>query len=360
MTSILISSSEQYSGKSSLCLGLGVLLKEMGYKVGYMKPIGNILVDVNGSLADKDGEGVAKLLDIKDKREYITPILLTENLVADTLKGKEKGLDTILKAAFNKISVDKDIVLIEGAGGIGAGAMYKLSDPEIASQLNTKMLLITRYDSARAIDRVLCDLRIIQRTDMLIGIILNEVPSDKLDNVLHLVVPFLEKQGIKVFGVIPEDHMLRTISISEIVESLNAEVLIDSDNMDELVEHYLVGAMEVGSAIKYFRRMPNSAVITGGDRADIQMAAIEANVKCLILTGNMRPSGSVLGSAEEAKVPVLLVRGDTVNTIEKMENLIGHARIKQDIKIKKIVELIKEYVNVEGLMQEMGLAIEFH
>jgi BioD-like phosphotransacetylase family protein len=38
-----------------------------------------------------------------------------------------------------------------------------------------------------------------------------------------------------------------------------------------------------------------------------------------------------------------------------MENLIGHARIKQEVKIKRIVDLIKEYVDLEGLISEMGL-----
>lgn len=356
MTAILVSSSEQFSGKSSLCLGLGVLLKEMGYKVGYMKPIGNILVDINGSLTDEDGEGIKKLLDLKDNKEDITPILLTENLVNDTLRGEEKGLDNKLKNSFDKISKDKDLVLIEGSGGIGSGAMYNLSDPEIATKLNTKMLLITRYDSTRAIDRILSDLRIIQNPEILTGIILNEVTHDKIDHVSNMVIPFLESKGIKVLGIIPEDHLLRTIAISEIVKDLNAEILIQADDMEHLIEQYLVGAMEVGSAIKYFRRIPNSAVITGGDRADIQMAAIEAKVKCLILTGNMRPSGSVLGSAEEANVAVLLVRGDTVSTIGKMENLIGHARIKQDIKIERVVNLIKDHVNIDYLLSEMKLS----
>lgn len=355
MASMLVSSSEEYSGKSSLCLGLGVLLKERGYKVGYMKPIGNLLIDIDGSLADEDAEGIRKFMGLQDNRNVITPILLTENLTNDALMGVEKGLDSRLKEAYLEVSKNKDVVLLEGAGGIGVGAMYGLSDPEVATKLDTKILLITRYDSVRAVDRILCDLRIIQNTEILAGIILNEVPIDKLEKVSHLVVPFLEKKGIRVFGVIPEDNMLRSVSVSEIVEDLNAEVMVGASNLENLVEHYLVGAMEVGSAIKYFRRMPNAAVITGGDRSDIQMAAIEAKVKCLVLTGNLRPSGAVLGSAEEANIPVILVRGDTMSTIEKMEHLIGHARIKHEVKIKKIVELIKEYVDVDGLVVEMGL-----
>ncbi|MFA0822093.1 MAG: phosphotransacetylase family protein [Methanomethylovorans sp.] len=355
MASILVSSSEQYSGKSSLCLGFGVILKERGYKIGYMKPIGNLLIDVNGSLSDEDAEGIKKLLGLQDDLSSITPILLTENLTDDALMGVEKGLDSRLKEAYEKISQGKDVVLLEGAGGIGGGAMYNLSDPEVATKLDTKMLLITRYDSERAVDRILCDLRIIQNTEILAGIILNEVPLSKLKTVSHLVVPFLENKGIKVFGSIPEDDMLRSVSVSEMVEDLNGEVLVGASHLEDLVEHYLVGAMEVGSAIKYFRRMPNAAVITGGDRSDIQMAAIEAKVKCLVLTGNLRPSGAVLGSAEEANIPVILVRGDTMSTIEKMEHLIGHARIKQEAKIKRIVELIKKYVDVDGLIAEIGL-----
>ncbi|MFQ6063576.1 MAG: AAA family ATPase, partial [Methanosarcinales archaeon] len=58
MNSILISSSEAYSGKSAICMGIGSILKEKGYKVGYMKPIGNLLRDVNGIIMDEDVKNV--------------------------------------------------------------------------------------------------------------------------------------------------------------------------------------------------------------------------------------------------------------------------------------------------------------
>ncbi len=358
MASILISSSEEFSGKSSICMGLGKIFQERGLKIGYMKPVGNLLIDVHGSLTDEDSEGIKKLLDIDDPAKYVTPIHLTDSLIDDALKGVEKDLDARLVEAYSVISKDKDLVFIEGTGGIGGGSMYGLSDPEIASKLGTKVLLVTRFDSISAIDRILCDLRIIGNNDILTGLILNEVPKNMEDRVTDIVVPFLEKKGIRIFGVIYEDHTLRSVFISEIVEDLHAEVLVAPDKLDQLVEHYLVGAMEVGSAIKYFRRQPNSAVITGGDRADIQMAAIESRVKCLILTGNMRPSGAVLASAEEANIPVILVRGDTMNTIERMESIIGHAHIKQQVKLDRVVELLKKNLDIPAIAESIGLEIE--
>ncbi len=355
MASILVSSSEKYSGKSSICMGLGKIFRDKGYKIGYMKPVGNLLIDVNGSLTDEDAEGIKEMLGLDDPTKLITPIHLTDSLIDDALKGVKKDLDERLLEAYSRISEGKDFILIEGTGGIGGGAMYNLSDPEIASKLGTKMLLITRFDSIYAVDRILCDLRIIQDQNILAGIILNEVPSDMMGRVTELVIPFLEKKGIRVFGMLPLDETLRSVPISEIVEGLRAEVLVGADKLEEFVDNYLVGAMEAGSAIKYFRRIPNSAVITGGDRADIQMAAIESKVKCLVLTGNMLPSGAVLASAEEADIPVILVRGDTMTTIERMEELIGHAHIKQQVKLDRIVDLLEKNVDLRSIAESIGL-----
>ena len=355
MASILISSSEEYSGKSAICIGLGKILKERGYSVGYMKPVGNLLIDVNGVLVDEDAVQMQKIFDLEDSIIDITPILLTERLTNDALMGIEKNLDKTLIDAYTTISKDKDVVLIEGTGGIGGGAMYGLSDPQIASKLGIKILLITRYDSVFAVDRILSDYKIIQDPAMLAGLIMTSVPTSDIENVSELVVPFLENKGIKVFGIIPQDATLRSVPISGIVEDLHAKILSGAGHLEELVEHYLVGAMEVNSAIKYFRRIPNCAVITGGDRSDIQLAAIEAKVKCLVLTGNLRPSEAVLGTAAEADIPVILVRGDTMSTIERMERLIGRARIKHDVKLKRIVDLIESNINLNSLTQAIGL-----
>lgn len=358
MASILVSSSEQYSGKSSLCMGLAIILKKKGYSAGYMKPVGNLLVDVDGVLSDEDTEQALQILEIEDDRHYVTPVMLTENLIEDALAGVDRHLENTILEAYSRISEGKDAVIIEGSGGIGGGMMYDLSDPHVASVLDTKILLITRYDSIQAVDRILCDIKLIPDPDMFAGVILNEVEKGQMKIVREMVLPFLKRKEIDVFGIIPKDRTLRSVMISEIVEDLHGDVLAGAGNLGELVDHYLVGAMEVNSAIKYFRRTPHSVVVTGGDRSDVQMAAIEAGVKALVLTGNLRPSEAVLGSADEAGVPVVLVRGDTMSTIERMEILIGHTRIGQEMKLSRIVRLIEENVDLEALFSCIGLREE--
>ena len=91
--------------------------------------------------------------------------------------------------------------------------------------------------------------------------------------------------------------------------------------VNALVELLTVGAMTVEAALSRFRQQTNKAVITGGDRTDIQLAALETSTTCLILTGNLQPSPLIVKQAEEFGVAILLVPTNTMETIEKIEGI---------------------------------------
>jgi len=114
--------------------------------------------------------------------------------------------------------------------------------------------------------------------------------------------------------------------------------------------------MNVESALSYFRKVSNKAVITGGDRSDIQLAALETPTKCLILTGNQNPSETVIGKAMMARVPILVVREDTLTTVEKMESLVGKVHFRGEKKIERAKELLASHFNYSLLYSKLGLA----
>ena len=122
------------------------------------------------------------------------------------------------------------------------------------------------------------------------GILINRVPDDASDFVKKIAVPFLENKKVKVFGVLPEVRGLSALTVGELIRLLEAEVLTKYQRAEALVENLTVGAMTADAALSRFRRSSNKAVITGGDRTDIQLAALETSTTCLILTGNLRPS----------------------------------------------------------------------
>ncbi len=117
-----------------------------------------------------------------------------------------------------------------------------------------------------------------------------------------------------------EDRKSSAISIGELAEYAKGEILNCSEQSGELVENLMVGAMCVDPAPLYFNIKTNKAVITRGDRADIQLGALDTPTKCLILTSGIKPIPSVMQRADEVLVPIILVTKDTPATLVDIES----------------------------------------
>jgi hypothetical protein len=154
---------------------------------------------------------------------------------------------------------------------------------------------------------------------------------------------------------LPKSDLLRSVSVGELVNQLNAEVLCRGDRLDLMVESLAIGAMNVNSAVKYFRKRRNMAVVTGGDRVEIQQAALESSTQCLILTGQLPPPAFILNRAEELEIPILSVDLDTLTTVEIIERTFAQVRVHEPIKVQCIRQLMTEHFDIARLLSKLGL-----
>ena len=170
-----------------------------------------------------------------------------------------------------------------------------------------------------------------------------------------LVADYLKKRGIDILGLIPEDPVLHAVSVRELKDALGGEVICCPEKLDELVERFGIGAMNVESAIRYMRKMRNKAVIVGGDRSDIQLAALETSTRCLILTGDLYPDDLILGKAIAMGVPIMVVKGDTQSVVEKVESLLGHISLRAESKVARAVEIVEKEIKFDAICRGLGL-----
>ncbi|WP_424357772.1 phosphotransacetylase family protein [Methanocella sp. MCL-LM] len=354
MRSILVSSTELYSGKSALCMALAMKLKENELKVGYMKPVGNIIVDVNGELVDDDALNMKKMLGLDENLDEISPILFTHQLLEDVLEGKDKQLVPKLEKTFKHVSRNKDVVILEGAGDVSGSSVLGLSDSEVARITGSKILLVSKYCDEFTVDRITTYMKLLSSDVEVLGIIFNNTSMERMNFVKEKVVPYFDRKGIKVLGVLPRNRALQTISAREIAEGLNGEVLAGKNNLDVTVDGIVVGALAADSAIKVFRRKHNRAVVTGGDRADLQIAALEARMRIMILSGNLYPPNQVLGRAEELGVPVILTTDDTTTLVDRMEQLLRTVRVKNVQKIDLMKNMFDENVDTDRILKSLS------
>ena len=188
------------------------------------------------------------------------------------------------------------------------------------------------------------------------GAVLNAVNPEDLDNIKKSIIPSLKELGIEIFGVMPKSPLLRSVTVGELIRRLDAKVICCAEKNQLLVETLSIGAMGVNSAMEFFRRRRNMAVVTGADRTDIQLAALEASTQCLILTGMGEPLSQLIHRAEELEVPILKVDKDTLSTVEIIEQAFGHVRLHEEIKASYAIQLVKENVNLETILEK----IDFH
>lgn len=352
MAVLYIASTEAYSGKTGFCLSLGLELKQRGHKIGYMKPIGTYPGKVDGKTVDLDAYYVLQRLETGDDIEAVSPISLTRQFMHDRLKGGEHRSIDIIKEAFDKVSQGKDVMIIEDGADVNEGRFIDASAFQVAGALNAKTLLIAKFRSELVVDDILEARDLLG--DAFLGVVFNQVPKSQR-MIIEMVIPYLARRGIKTYGALPQDRTLMAVTVGEIAHHLNGVVLTATNMTDELVENIMVGAMGQEKALRFFQRTPNKAVITGGDRADVQLAALETPTKALILTGSLQPSPIVMARAEELGIPMILVDIDTLAAVEKTDELVGKVRIHQAEKVERFHGLVRVGVELDAVFSDAGI-----
>jgi len=356
MKALYVTSIEPFSGKTAVCLALGRAFQRKGYEVGYFKPLSTQPWEpVPGRAVDEDADFVRRTLGLEEDTEDLIGVLLTPSLAREMRCGcAERDLMTEVRAGFERIE-KKDILLVEGGGSLREGVSMGLDPKSVTEALNLHALAIIRYHN-RVNQGDDCITAYRQLYDQLVGTMINAVPRAEHKLSEKICTPCLEKQGIRVLGTIPFQEELQAISVDELVEVLNAEFLALPEKGDVLIERLIVGAMGVDQALPRIRRVSGAkALITGGDRSDMQLVGLEAATRCLILTGNLRPMPEVIRRAEEIGVPVLLVRQNTLETVEAIDEVFGKTRLGQASKLKQFEELFAAHFDFDRLYQLLDL-----
>jgi len=347
---LLIGSTESYSGKSAVILGLAHQLKEKQLDIAYGKPLGTCWNEPRTDAIDEDVKFFAQSLNLPSDRITPTLFFLSEEAVAKRIKG-EDTVDYRAQLAKYLDVAGGELVLLEGPGTLDEGSLFDFSLLDAANTIDASILLVSRWQSLLSVHKLLSAKRLLG--DRLLGVVLNDVPENQIKMVQSEVRPFLEKRHVPVLGILPRSALLRSVSVRELVKQLKAEVLCRSDRLDLLVESLTIGAMDVNSALKYFSKGRNMAVVTGGDRTEIQLAALETSTQCLILTGHIRPTDLILSRAEDLEIPILSVDLDTLSTVEIIDRAFGQVRLQEPIKVECIRQLMAEHFDIDRLLAKL-------
>jgi BioD-like phosphotransacetylase family protein len=351
MTRLLVTSTEGGTGKTAIAIALAKLASERGASAAYMKPKGTSPESAVGKTRDQDPALAQRVLGLDAGLDELEPVVYSPTFVREAVRGREDpaALRERIESAFDSLAADSDVVVLEGGDRLATGGIVDLTDPDVAALLDTEVLLVSHYTDPGDVDGILDAADAIG--DRLAGVLYNDVSTPAFQELTDDVIPFLDSRGVDSLGMVPHDEQLAGVTVAELTDYLGAELLTPTVDTTGRVERFAVGAMGASAALKAFRRTRNAAVITGGDRPDIQTAAFEASgVVCLVLTGGYRPPNAVLGRASDEGVPVLLVEGETRVTVDRTERLLRSGRTQRPETVQRMATVLTDSLDVDALL----------
>lgn len=353
MNTIIVTSTRPFTGKSGIALALIGLLLDRGADVGYFKPYGTMPVIEGDVTTDEDALYVNRVLPRPSALADVCPVVRTQSFIEETLAGTTHDAMATVTAAFARCSEGRDVMVVEGPTEASQGTCAGLSVNAVTRRLDARVLIVDRPRPTDLPDPAVSLAALLG--ERCAGAVLNGVDESRLPDTHERVVPYLERAGVPVFGVLSADPGLGSVTVAEIVEALGGTVLTAHDRLGDTVETFMVGAMGQDKALRFFRRKARKAVITGGDRADVQLAALETSTRCIILTGNLPPSPAVASRAEELGVPMVLVESDTLTAVETMDTLIGRMHLHDPDKAARIRAMFEREVDTGRLLAACGI-----
>jgi BioD-like phosphotransacetylase family protein len=331
--SLVITATKKNAGKT--LIGLGIGLHHHG-KVGFFKPLGT-------NLSHGYDEDVLLFKEVFHLKE--DPRLFNLSHETDVI--------ALLKSRYTQLSRDKDFMIIESAHTMSYGSYTGLSAPQIAAAMDIPAVVVAEGSPEKIVDKSIIAQHCFEVKDAhILGIIVN-----KTSHIGRKARIQLEEKGIDILGVIPAYEELNTPTCEDIIEALDGELIAGKEGLSKKVKTTIVGAMTYDSAQRTLQQMAfpeNAVMVTGGDRADMQLLALEIKSSLLVLTGHDYPSTTVLARAEELKIPVVRVPYDTMTAASRCEQATARITVSHASLIKDIVRTHVDLKSIFEASQQEG------
>ncbi|MBU2902141.1 phosphate acetyltransferase [Maribacter dokdonensis] len=356
---IYIVTTEPNSGKSIISLGLMQLLLGRTAKVGYFRPI---IDDVPEGKTDNHIDTVLSYFNVDMKPEEA--FAYTRSQVVQ-LKNLDKDDEIVGHIIHKYKTIEKkfDFVLVEGTDFSGEGAIIEWDiNVLIAKNLGIPAVILASGKN-KTLGELVGNLYMAYDSFKEKGVDVLLIVANKVqpENVSIVSEGLKEKLPNDVLvGTIPVNPILGSPTLKEIAQELDAKILFGEDYINNQVGSFSVGAMQLRNYITHLK--DDSLVITPGDRADIILGALQANISTnypslsgIVLTGGLLPEESIIKLIEGLSdiIPILSVARGTFYVTNKIGTIRPRIYAENTEKIQTSIQEFEKHIPTKELAERL-------
>ncbi|HSS35109.1 MAG TPA: AAA family ATPase, partial [Patescibacteria group bacterium] len=268
MRQVYLAATGQNRGKTTASLGLFDLFLGRGLDAGFMKPVGQRTIIEDGVSADEDAVLMREVFGLTDPMPMMSPVHIPRGFTKAYINGDVvEDLGARVRAAHGQLAERHEIVLIEGTGHAGVGAVIGLSNAVVAAMLEAPAVIVSEGGVGRPIDEIVLNASLFAAHGVPVaGAIVNKVDLDAQPGLGGVLERGLAPYGIPLLGVLPYRPILSNPTLAMVLEGVRGETLHPGPDLDRVIDGVAIGAMEPVHMLE--RIGPGTLVIVPGDRED--------------------------------------------------------------------------------------------
>ena len=216
------------------------------------------------------------IFDLPEPYSVMSPVHIPRGFTKAYIAGKVvEDLGARIQAAHREFA-DHDLLLIEGTGHAGVGAVIGLSNAVVAAMLGAPAVIVSEGGVGRPIDEIVLNASHFAAHGVRVaGAIVNKVRVDEQPGIEDTLRRGLARHGIPLLGVLPYRPILSNPTLGMIVEGVRGRVVSEGSDLERVIGNIAIGAMEPHHMLE--RVGPTTLVIVPGDREDVILTLTSAH-----------------------------------------------------------------------------------
>jgi BioD-like phosphotransacetylase family protein len=360
MRHVYLAATGQNRGKTTVSLGVLDGFGRRGLSTGFCKPVGQRTVIQEGVPADEDAVLMKAVFDLPEPLAQMSPVHIPRGFTQAHIDGKVvEDLGARIRSTHAAFAADRDILLIEGTGHAGVGAVINLSNADVAGMLGAPAVIVSEGGVGRPIDEIVLNKSLFERSGVTVaGAIVNKVDLVSKPDLGRTLERGLARHGIRLLGVLPYRPILSNPTLAMVLEGVHGETIHPGPDLDQVIGGVSIGAMEPQHMLQ--RIGPRALIIVPGDREDVIAAIVHAHriraeaggdALGLVLTGGYRPRATVLDAIRYADLFATLVNEDTYQVASEVHDLLVKTHAADSGKIAEIKALVWEHLFIDRILE---------